>query len=336
MKTSVRLMVAVLALAAAGLACNLPIRDAAPELPLFSATPAQAVVEAASLTPPPQINSPEPSATPLLPTVTLVNQQPAATLTFTPTATATTKPTDTRVPASPTPPPTVTPKPERPTATNVPAPSRVTANAQYFSSPIVLDGIWDEWRDRSTEYPIGAVVWGRQNWEGDTDLEGSYRVGWDETSLYLAVKIKDDVYAQNTSGDSIYLGDSLEILFDANLMGDLGANSLSGDDYQLGISPGSPDVDGAAEAYLWFPRSKAGSRGGVQIAAVRQDGVTRIEAIIPWSVFGVSPRQGARYGFAVSISDNDNSAENVQQSMVSNAPGRVLVDPTTWGELRLK
>jgi len=69
---------------------------------------------------------------------------------------------------------------------------------------------------------------------------------------------------------------------------------------------------------------------------MRQDGITRVEAAIPWNVLGVVPAAGQSYGFAVSASDNDDTGQNLQQGMVSSVPTRVLVDPTTWGELQLK
>ena len=79
-----------------------------------------------------------------------------------------------------------------------------------------------------------------------------------------------------------------------------------------------------------------GTYDDVEAAAVPTDDGYRIEAKIPWSIFGVNPDVGKDYGFAFSISDNDKSGENVQQSMVSNAPNRHLTDPTTWGELTLE
>ena len=132
------------------------------------------------------------------------------------------------------------------------------------------------------------------------------------------------------------MGDSIEILLDTNLFGDFSDPSLSSDDYQLGISPGRGDIDDDPEAYLWYPRATAGSRDQVKIAAVEGPGVYRVEAAIPWSVFGVTPAEGLQIGFALSASDNDDTGEDVQQSMSSSVPNRVLTNPTTWGELILK
>ena len=89
------------------------------------------------------------------------------------------------------------------------------------------------------------------------------------------------------------------------------------------------------EAYLWHPKSIEGGQDNVSIASrAREDGYI-VEAGIPWSVFDVSPTEGQHFGFAYSISDNDNPNKNVQQSMISFVPIRTLSDPTTWGDLTL-
>ncbi len=221
------------------------------------------------------------------------------------------------------------------TLTGTPLPNRGggTFFATYLYSPPVIDGVWDEWSN--TAYNCNAVVYGAGERSGETDLGASLRIGWDWNNLYLATKITDDVYAQNASGQDLYKGDSLELLFDSYLYEDFYWAEMSGDDYQLGISPGKPDVNGTKEAVAWFPRSGGGARNGVVIGSVRSDGITRVEAAIPWSVLGVSPYAWATYGFAFSVSDNDNTSENIQQSMISCVPGRHLLDPTSWGQLLL-
>jgi hypothetical protein len=246
--------------------------------------------------------------------------------------------TSTPEPETPTPEPSIpATATETPTTTltGTPLPSRGggTFFATYLNSPPVIDGIWDEWSN--TAYNCNAVVYGAGERKDAADLGASLRIGWDWNNLYLAVKIGDDVYVQNASGQDLYKGDSLELLFDTYLYDDFYWGEMSGDDYQLGISPGNPNVSGIKEAVAWFPRSGNGARNSVVIGSVRDEGITRMEVAIPWSVLGVSPYAWAHYGFALSVSDNDNPNENVQQSMISCVPGRRLLDPTTWGELIL-
>jgi hypothetical protein len=203
-----------------------------------------------------------------------------------------------------------------------------------MSTPPTIDGVWDEWTSRA--YPANAIVFGRDQWAGPEDLEPSFRIGWNNNNLYLAVKVYDDKYVQNATGKDLFKGDSIEILFDNNLFGDFLNNTLNADDYQIGISPGNPDPDTAEEAYLWYPADQAGSRSQVTIAAVGSAGLYRIEFAIPWSVLGVNPSQGQQFGFALSVSDNDNSNQNVQQTMASSTNNRMLTNPTTWGILTLR
>lgn len=208
-----------------------------------------------------------------------------------------------------------------------------SVKAPFLSTAPVLDGVWDEWETKA--YPAKFIVYGKGNIEGDSDLEGSYRIGWDKTYLYLAVKVIDDRYAQNATGQDIFKGDSIELLFDTNLWGDYYSQQLTSDDFQLQLSPGKPDPDDAKEAYLYYPSASASSRSDVKIAAEGGDGLYRVEAAIPWSLLGINPSSGHQFGFAVSISDNDSDDKNEQQSMASMAPNRSLVDPTTWAMLTL-
>jgi len=256
----------------------------------------------------PVVEVPQPTATPTsvpptpLPTATLI-----PTLTFTPT---------------PRPPNTSTPNP------------RPAVSAAYLSTAPQIDGPWDDWS--TTQYPLNYIVWKASDWTGSDDLQASYRVGWDSSYLYLAVKVFDDVYAQHATGANLYLGDSLELLLSTNPYADSPSAGLQAHDYQIGISPGYSDLGDDTEAYLWFPRGKEGSLSSVPIGVEAMDGGYRIEFAVPWSVFGVAPGRGQVYGFAISVSDNDKKDENLQQTMISSVSTRWLANPASWGLLTLK
>ena len=245
-------------------------------------------------------------------------------------------PTNTAVPTSTTAPTaTNTLVPPPPTPIPVMERSGTLMKAGYITITPTIDGSWDDWKDYTTQYPVATIVYGRSNWSGPDDLQASYAAVWDYTYLYIGVKVYDDVYAQNATGADIYKGDSIEILLDKNLLGDFYTQSLNSDDYQLGISGGYSEAGIAPSAYLWFPTSSAGVQSNVTIGFTQQTGMYRIEARIPWSVFGINPSNGMKLGLAVSVSDNDDTTKNVQQTMASSAPNRSLVDPTTWGEIVL-
>ncbi|MBE0698694.1 MAG: hypothetical protein IH586_17385, partial [Anaerolineaceae bacterium] len=309
----------------AQMACNLPVRNTGQATALPA--PNQTLSALFAFTPNP-LNATSTATLP--PVVTATLGQPAA-----PTATNTQVPPTATATNPPAPTSTFTRVPPQPTATIPGVRSRSPVIAKYLSTPPTLDGDWGEWKSLTTEYPAGNVVFGKSNWVDENDLDASFHVGWDNNYLYVAVKVRDDKYVQNATGENIFKGDSIEILLDTKLQDDFYYTKLSPDDFQLGINPGRPDPGGTKEAYLWFPNNIAGARPGVKIASRQENGVYRVEAAIPWSVFEMTPAAGRHYGFALSVSDNDNAGENLQQTMVSNVAVRHLTDPTSWGDLRL-
>lgn len=346
MNKKVGLIWVIVALFAAQAACNFPTQTVGQATPLpgpnqtltalFAFTP-EATAETTPTLPPVVTATSGASATPdanagggiAVPTATT---PPTATL-VPPTAT-TVPPTATNVPPTATKvPPTATRVP--PTATLPAARPRALTVANYLSTPPTIDGDWGEWKTLTKEYPANNLVWGAQNWANADDLSASFHVGWDNNNLYLAVKVRDDRYVQNATGANLYLGDSVELVFDRELQTDFYYTQLSPDDFQLGISPGRPDPAGAKEAYLWFPSNIAGSRSSVKIASLQESGVYRVEAAIPWSVLETQPVAGRHYGFSLMVNDNDDPNHNLQQKMVSNTAGYRLADPTTWGDLQL-
>jgi hypothetical protein len=208
--------------------------------------------------------------------------------------------------------------------------------AKYLSKKPVLDGDWGDWKQSTIAYPAYYVVYGLQEWKDDSDLEGSFILGWDESFLYVGIKVKDDHYVQNSTGEMIFKGDSIELLIDTDLQGDFSTTSLNADDFQLGFSPGKGSTSGVREAYLWYPSDRRGSISDqVDVVSTSTAGIYRMEIRIPWSVLQITPQTGMRLGFVFSVSDDDDPSNTIQQSMVSNIAGRVFTNPTTWGELIL-
>ncbi len=210
-------------------------------------------------------------------------------------------------------------------------------NVVTFARPITptIDGNLSEWGNLPNA--INQVVFGSQNWVGAGDNSATYAIGWDANKLYIAASVKDDVFVQTQGGNQIFKGDSLEILFDTNLATDSHTTFVNADDYQLGISPGglTNGNNPAPQAYLWLPTAHQGVPAGVSVASSKTGDGYQVEAAIPWSLLGASPYAGARYGFALSTSDNDAQGTALQQTLVSSVPGRIFTNPTTWGTLVL-
>lgn len=240
-------------------------------------------------------------------------------------------------------PPTFTPIPtQQPTFTPLPPQQSglqrngVAVNARYLSTPPLIDGNWDEWKDLAPMNLVGYVLFGSLYWKNVADLNGDFILGWDNQYLYLGIQVIDDVYVQNSTGAYIYKGDDIELQVDADLLGDFYVKTMNNDDYQMGLSAGKGALAGPKEAYLWYPKVIQGSRTDeIQIASTAFSGFHIVEARIPWLLFAISPYTNLRMGFALSLSDNDNPSVNNWQTFISDTPGRKTTDPTTWGELHL-
>ena len=250
------------------------------------------------------------SLTPLPPTIEL------STATAVPTATV----------AAPTPSATVS-HPIRPNGEPIHAPQREAA--------LNIDGVLGDWEALPNE--IMHAVFQAENWEGTSDQSASFAIAWDATYLYLAVAVQDDVHVQTESGETIFRGDSVEVLLDAKLQADHADTSLSADDFQIGFSPGGLGDSPEPDVYLWFPQARAGRPEQVRFA-VQPDGDAgfTLEIAVPWDLFPITPEVGARFGFSVSVSDNDSPGTAEQQSMISVISTRALTDPTSWGTLVLE
>lgn len=286
---------------------------------IFSSTPIPTFLPAATLTP-------RPTDPPLAVTLVTTGNPPATDAPPQPTAGGGSGPI-----------PTVTLR--APVATAAPSvpltnrPAFAAAGGDATSPAIAIDGDLSEWGD-SFPFAAGSNVFGPENYTGAGDLSAVFALAWNQSFLYIAARVTDDAHAQTATDVNLFLGDSAEILVDADLLGDVNQTSLGSDDYQVGLSPGNFSTL-SPESWLWFPREKAGRPANVQVAAQPTSLGYNLEAAIPWALFGVTPAVGNRYGFLFSLSDNDNPALADQQSMVSAAAGRRLTNPTTWGVLTL-
>jgi hypothetical protein len=261
--------------------------------------------------------------------------------TLPPAATPTPEAPATEAPATAAPIPSDTPsapatEPSGPDPTpNAPArPNGSVLTADRRDAPPNIDGNQDDWPS-TLPYTIDQNVFGQTSWQGTSDQSANFNAMWDDGNLYLYIVVNDDVHVQNDAGVTLYRGDSLELQLDADLAGDFDEASLNGDDYQIGLSPGASRQ--SPEYYWWNPAERRGQPTGIVMATrpTGDNGGYIAELAIPWSLFGVSPAEGSRFGFALNSSDNDSPGTTEQQSMISSVITRRLLDPTTWGTLEL-
>jgi hypothetical protein len=279
----------------------------------------------------PGASSPTPFAFPT-PDITLTamfaeSASPApATSTSTPKASATPEPSATAEDGTPQASETLPP------GTVDTRPNGSPIDADRLATAPTVDGDLSDWT--TTSGKIRSVVFGASNWSGASDASATYYIGWTQDALYVAVQVVDESFVQVSSGGGMFKGDIVELQLDSDLEGDYFSNSLTSDDSQIGLSPGNFGSLGP-ESWRWYPIGLSGLLTSVTVAATSTTDGYALEAMIPWSVFGLTPSAGDRFGFTLSISDNDLSGAPVQQSMLSTVSTRTLTNPTTWGTLVL-
>jgi len=272
---------------------------------------------------------------------TLFAMTPAAAATATTTAQATSGPPPSATATLPPTPSQFVPPSNTPSApTNTPAvegPLRPNGNllhAAARSSAPNIDAQGGDWPS-PLPYAIDQNVFRPANWTGAADQIGHFALGWDASNLYMFIVVEDELHVQIQHGELLFRGDSLELQLDADLGGDFDSTSLSPDDFQLGLSPGlNSDTP---EAYLWNPAARKGVPSGLTLfsRATGAQGGYAIEVAIPWTMYGVTPAGGLRFGFALNSSDDDQAGVAAQESMISTVSTRTLLNPTTWGTLQL-
>jgi hypothetical protein len=260
-----------------------------------------------------------------------------------PTETTAPEPTAEATAAETAAPPTETPEPPTPTAggplaaTQTTTPVSVAASgapltAAFLAAPPRIDGDINDWP--GTIYALDVVVQGSEYYADARDLFGEFKTGWDANYLYLGVLVRDSMFVQTASGALLFQGDSVEVLLDADRPGDAAETDLSADDYQLGFSPGNLTGGTGAEAHLWTPSDREGPLEGALVAARLTDDGWMLEIAIPWTALGVTPAGGLELGLLLSVSDNDLTSKNAQQTVIS-FQSRNLTDPTTWAQFLL-
>lgn len=170
-------------------------------------------------------------------------------------------------------------------------------------TPPVIDGSIQEW-ENFEKFSNFVPTIKKENYTSHTDSSGSFYSCWDDDNFYFAIQVVDDVYNQTFTGNQLNKGDSISIVFDTDLEGDIQIPFLNGDDYQIDFSAGNFSTI-SPEAFIRWPANAPPK--GVNISSTKLSNSYLIEASIPWYNFtNYIPTDEDVLGFTVSILDTDN------------------------------
>ena len=235
---------------------------------------------------------------------------------------------------------TITQESQQQAATSIPVRAVIHSAdiiGSYTNKPPIINGDLNEWLDQ-TFFGSDHLVYSAAGWDGSQDLSAYWSLIWDETYLYVAVDVIDNLHVQTQTGSQSYRGDSLEIQIDTDLAGDRDQNLLNVDDFQIALSPGNfGDLVPEAHRFRGNTNGQILSVHGhnIIIAAKQNSSGYTIEAAIPWADMFTSPSVDMEFGVALNANDNDAPGTSEQEVQMSSAPLRTLTQPSSWGTLRL-
>ena len=199
-------------------------------------------------------------------------------------------------------------------------------------SDIKIDGDLSDWPTDPT-FTLNdkaQVVFGPSAWSGPDDFSAQAWAGWSADGLYLAFNVTDDKVVQNAADANLWHGDYMELQLDAELMPDYGDPGMSGDDYQVGISPGN-FANIPPTVIVWYGPMTTPLLKKIQQAQVKTDTGYILEIFFPKDVFpGIEYKEGGVFGMNINPSDSDGADQEV---MLSTSSKRTLSDPRTFGKI---
>jgi len=199
---------------------------------------------------------------------------------------------------------------------------------------IKIDGKLDEWKD----YPQIALNQPEQCTNADKDqkdFSSVCYVAWDRENLYFAADVKDDfISCEDLTTADFQHCDYYRFYIDAGNNREEGSTNMDGDDYEFVFTPTGPDGKPMKREV-----SKAfGGEGHeldmdkIKIASnvVKNKGWT-LEVAIPWSLIGISPKEGTGFGIKFITGDTDEERQREDEYIWGDRSGNYWSDPTRFG-----
>lgn len=205
--------------------------------------------------------------------------------------------------------------------------------APYAATAPTLDGDLSDWEPQAFQ-ELSFIGFRPENVSDPGDLSAACTGRWTDDSLYLACHVLDDTLVQTSSGNQLFRGDGVELLFDVRVEEDVTTNVLDEDDFQLGVVPGGA-FGHTNEVYRWYPQAQEGTVPSIMVAGLELYDGYQFEIRIPWGIIDIQPHANAAYGFGMSINDNDSPGTATQESQLTLFANQKLIDPTSWGLLVL-
>lgn len=188
------------------------------------------------------------------------------------------------------------------------------AFAPYAKTRPTIDGKWDagEWEDNTSFYANEkSQVKKITDWAGKDDLSAEIKTAWDYDNFYITVKVKDNIYYQEDTGEYIWKGDSLQfgLLYGKETYVAFGNFGSKYSEF------GAAKTSAGDEMFRWMSEDEQTPKGPVEnyecvITRDESDKTTLYEIALPWTE--ILPQNIEKFdptdralGFSLLVNDND-------------------------------
>jgi len=187
-----------------------------------------------------------------------------------------------------------------------------------FDSPPVLDGADNEWPSDSLFYPT-KVLGGTVNGQGD--LSGEFKLGWDDSYLYVFGRVIDDALFNDSPNP--WNDDCFELYIDG---GNEKGTTYDGNDFQLMFRYNDP----VAYNFPLGPTNPAGLDFVMQPTNLGYN----VEIRVSWAFIGIPPvADGSKIGFDVHINDDDDGGLRDKFISWNDDQNLAWTNPSVFGEV---
>ncbi len=187
-----------------------------------------------------------------------------------------------------------------------------------LNNPPAIDGYDNDWTVDSMFF-VSKVLGGTV--ANPSDLSAEFRIGWDDTYLYVFGKVNDN--SLNNDSQNIWDDDSFELYIDG---GNEKSTTYDANDYQLMFRYNDPiayNVSGGVN-----------NPQGLDFVMVNTNTGYDIEIRLNYSFIGIPPVvEGGRIGFDVHVNDDDNGGARDKFISWNDDQNAAWNDPSTFGEV---
>lgn len=199
--------------------------------------------------------------------------------------------------------------------------SKKTVAVSHMTKPVVLDGRRDEWP------PVPPTRIGPENLvigRAAENFEATFRLAWDDQNLYVFAEIVDTTPMRNENkDDAIWGNDGIEVFIGYDNLSEGGTMQFC--DRQILIRGGKTDATHAAAFFLNAP--KPGSTAQTAVIPGVDGRSYTIEAAIPFSTLGFTPKPNQEVIFDLCVDDGDGG----RRMLAWNGSARNSRNRGDWG-----